>query len=110
VKSALLYAAGITSVFQWIRKTTQGTVFPRQLVGSHQMPRLNWREVGHMIARAKAHQAAVTLLHDLPPYEQCREIVQMVHDGTLTHEQGLELLYMLVDDEVGVPAQRRGSH
>jgi len=59
-----------------------------------------------MIARAKAHQAAVTLLHDLPPYDQCRHIVQMVHDGSLTHEDGLELLYMLVDREIDAPTHR----
>jgi hypothetical protein len=46
-----------------------------------------------MVARAEAYQAAVTLLNDLAPYEQCRHIVQMVYDGALTHEQGLELLH-----------------
>ena len=59
-----------------------------------------------MVARVEAYQAAVTLLNELPPYEQCRHIVQMVYDGTLSHEQGLELLYMLVDDEIGATAQR----
>ena len=54
-----------------------------------------------MVARVEAYQAAVTLLNDLQPYEQCRHIVQMVYDGTLTHEQGLELMYMLVDHEIG---------
>jgi hypothetical protein len=52
-----------------------------------------------MIAQADVYQAAVKLLHDLPPYEQCRHIVQMVHDGSLSHEQGLQLLYLLVDYE-----------
>jgi hypothetical protein len=49
-----------------------------------------------MIARAEVYQAAVALLRDLPPYEQCRHIVQMVYDGSLTHEEGLQLLYTLV--------------
>jgi len=36
----------------------------------------------------------------MPPYEQCRHIVWMVYDGSLTHEQGKELLYALVDYEI----------
>jgi hypothetical protein len=56
--------------------------------------------------RAEVYQAAVTLLRDLEPYEQCRHIVQMVYDGSLTHEQGKELLYMLVDYEIDPSAQR----
>ena len=60
---------------------------------------LNLRELD-MVARVEAYQAAVTLLHDLPPYEQCRSIVQMVYDGSLTQEQGLQLLYLLVDHEI----------
>ena len=59
-----------------------------------------------MIAQAQAYQAAVILLRDLAPYEQCRHIVQMVYDGSLTHEQGKELLYALVDDEIDASAQR----
>ena len=53
-----------------------------------------------MAARAEAFKAAIILLHDMPPYEQCREIAQMVYDGTLTHDQGKELLYALVDYEI----------
>ena len=53
-----------------------------------------------MAARAEAFKAAIILLHDMPPYEQCSEIAQMVYDGTLTHEQGKELLYALVDYEI----------
>ena len=53
-----------------------------------------------MIPRAEAYQAAVSLLRDLAPYEQCRHIVQMVYDGTLPHEQGKALLHALVDDEI----------
>jgi hypothetical protein len=97
-------AIGITSLFQWIRKTTQGTSFLPELIES-QSKGFNWREL-HMIARVEAYQAAVVLLNDLPPYEQCQSIVQMVHDGSLTHEEGLELLYMLVDHEIDAPAQR----
>ena len=54
-----------------------------------------------MAARAEAFEAAVILLHDMPPHEQCRHVAQMVYDGTLTHEQGKELLYALVDYEIG---------
>ena len=54
-----------------------------------------------MNARAEVFKAAVILLHDMPPYDQCRHIAQMVYDGTLTHEQGKELLYALVDYEIG---------
>jgi hypothetical protein len=57
-------------------------------------------------AQTQAFEAAVTLLRDLAPYEQCRHIVQMVYDGSLTHEQGKELLYMLVDYEIDPSAQR----
>jgi len=53
-----------------------------------------------MIARAEKYQAAVALLRDLAPYEQCRHIVQMVYDGGLTHEEGLQLLYTLVGHEI----------
>ena len=62
-----------------------------------------------MIERAEALQAAVTLLRDLAPYDQCRYIVQMVYDGSLTHEQGKDLLYALVDHEMDAPAQRQRS-
>ena len=57
-----------------------------------------------MIERAEVFRAAVTLLRDLAPYDQCRHVVQMVYDGSLTHEQGKELLYALVDDEIDMPA------
>jgi hypothetical protein len=53
-----------------------------------------------MTMRAEVYQAAVMLLRDMAPYDQCRHIVQMVYDGTLTQEQGKELLYMLVDYEI----------
>ena len=59
-----------------------------------------------MIVQAERYRAAVTLLRDLAPYDQCRHIVQMVYDGSLTHEQGRELLYALVDYEIEAPAQR----
>ena len=59
-----------------------------------------------MIVQAERYRAAVTLLRDLAPYDQCRHIVQMVYDGSLTHEQGKELLYALVDCEIEAPAQR----
>jgi hypothetical protein len=62
-----------------------------------------------MIERAKAFQAAVTLLRDLAPYDQCRHVAMMVYDGSLTHEQGKDLLYALVDDEIDAFAQRRRS-
>ena len=62
-----------------------------------------------MIERADAIQAAVTLLRDLAPYDQCRHIVQMVYDGSLTDQQGKALLYALVDDEIDAPAQRHRS-
>jgi hypothetical protein len=62
-----------------------------------------------MIERAEAFQAAVTLLRDLAPYDQCRHIVQMVYEGSLTHEQGKDLLYALVDLELDAPAQYHGS-
>ena len=54
-----------------------------------------------MNARADVFKAAVILLYDMAPYEQCRHIAQMVYDGTLTHEQGKELLHALVDYEIG---------
>ena len=53
-----------------------------------------------MIARADAFQAAVTLLRDLAPYDQCRLIVQMTFDGSLTQQQGKDLLSALVDYEI----------
>jgi len=53
-----------------------------------------------MIARAEAFQAAVTLLRDLAPYEQSRQIVQMVYDGSLTQQQGQDLMSALVDYEI----------
>jgi hypothetical protein len=59
-----------------------------------------------MIAQAEAFRAAVALLRDLAPYDQCRHIVQMVYDGSLTHEQGKQLLYALVDDETDAAASR----
>ena len=54
-----------------------------------------------MRARAEMYQVAIALLRDLPPYEQCHHVVQMVYDGSLTHLQGKELLYALVDYEIG---------
>jgi hypothetical protein len=60
-----------------------------------------------MIERTEAFQAAVTLLRDLAPYDQCRHVVQMVYDGSLTHAQGKDLLYALVDDEIDTPARLR---
>lgn len=60
-----------------------------------------------MIAQADVYQAAVKLLHDLPPYDQCRHIVQMVHDGSLSHEQGLQLLHVLVDYEMDASNESR---
>jgi hypothetical protein len=53
-----------------------------------------------MNPRSEVYQAAVALMQDLAPYEQCRHIVQMVYDGSLTHEEGKELLYLLVDHEM----------
>ena len=63
-----------------------------------------------MIERAEVFQAAVTLLCDLAPYDQCRHVVQMVYEGSLTHEQGKDLLYALVDHEIDVSAQRHRSN
>ena len=54
-----------------------------------------------MTARAEVFKATVFLPRDMAPYDQCRLIAQMVYDGTLTHEQGKELLYALVDYEIG---------
>lgn len=62
-----------------------------------------------MIARAEAFQAAVMLLRDLAPYEQCRNIVQMVYDGSLTQQQGKDLLSALVEYEIDASAQRHRS-
>jgi hypothetical protein len=59
-----------------------------------------------MFVRADAYRNAVALLRDLPPYDQCRHIVQMVYDGSLTHQQGKELLHALVDHEIDAPEQR----
>ena len=59
-----------------------------------------------MVARAEPYKAAVMLLRDLAPYDQCRHIVQMVYDGSLTHDDGKELLYALVDYEIDASAQR----
>jgi hypothetical protein len=56
-----------------------------------------------MIGEAEKYQAAVKLLVDLPPYEKCRHLVQMVYDGTLTREQGLELLHRLVKQNADAP-------
>jgi hypothetical protein len=53
-----------------------------------------------MMRRAEAFQNAVALLRDLAPYDQCRGIVQMVYDGSLTHQEGKELLHALVDAEM----------
>lgn len=53
-----------------------------------------------MVARADLFEGAVALLRDLPAYEQCRHIVQMEYDGHLTHAEGLQLLYLLVDEEM----------
>ncbi len=55
-------------------------------------------------AQTQAFEAAVTLLRDLAPYEQCRQIVQMVYDGSLTHQQGKDLLSALVDHEIEIDA------
>jgi hypothetical protein len=57
-------------------------------------------------ARADALQAAVTLLRDLAPYDQCRLIVQMTFDGSLTQQQGKDLLSALVDYEIEESVQR----
>ena len=59
-----------------------------------------------MNARADAFQTAVTLLRDLPLYDQCRLIVQMTFDGSLTQQQGKDLLSALVDYEIEESAQR----
>lgn len=59
-----------------------------------------------MIARKEAFQDAIMLLRDLAPYDQCRHIVQMVYDGSLTHQQGKDLLCALVDHEMDESAQR----
>ena len=53
-----------------------------------------------MIARTEAFQAAVALLRDLAPYDQSRQIVQMVYDGSLTQQQGQDLMSALVDYEI----------
>ena len=58
-----------------------------------------------MNARADAFQAAVRLLRDLAPYDQCRLIVQMTFDGSLTQQQGKDLLSALVDYEIGESVQ-----
>ena len=60
-----------------------------------------------MNARADAFQAAVTLLRDLAPYDQCRLIVQMTFDGSLTQQQGKDLLSALVDYEIEASVQRQ---
>jgi hypothetical protein len=62
-----------------------------------------------MIGQAEAFRAAVMLLRDLAPYEQCRNIVQMVYDGSLTQQQGKDLLSALVDHEIDASAQRHRS-
>jgi hypothetical protein len=62
-----------------------------------------------MVAQAEKFKDAVALLRDLAPYDQCRHIVKMVYDGSLTHEQGKDLLYALVDYEIDAPNQRQGS-
>ena len=59
-----------------------------------------------MATQAELYRNAIVLLHALPPYEQCRGIVQMVYDGTLTHQQGKELLYALVEHETDASGQR----
>ena len=59
-----------------------------------------------MSARAQEYQTAVTLLRDLPPYDQCRTIVQMVYDGSLTQQQGKDLLSALIAYEIEAPVQR----
>jgi len=56
--------------------------------------------------RADAFQAAVTLLRDLAPYDQCRLIVQMTFDGSLAQQQGKDLLSALVDYEIEASVQR----
>jgi len=61
-----------------------------------------------MSAQQELYEAAIKILADLPPYEQCREIVQMVYDGSLTHEQALRLLHLLVEHEMD--AAEPGSH
>ena len=52
-----------------------------------------------MIARREAFELAVTALHGLPPNEECGQIVQMMFDGTLTHDRGKELRCVRVDRE-----------
>ena len=59
-----------------------------------------------MNARADAFQAAVALLCDLPPYDRCRLIVQMTFDGSLTQQQGNDLLSALIDYEIEESVQR----
>ena len=59
-----------------------------------------------MNARAQEFQAAVTLLRDLAPYDQARTIVQMVYDGSLTQQQGKDLLSALIAYEIEAPVQR----
>jgi hypothetical protein len=56
-------------------------------------------------AQAEAFQAAVTLLRDLAPYDQCRLIVQMTFDGSLTQQQGRDLLSALVEYEIEASVQ-----
>jgi hypothetical protein len=53
-----------------------------------------------MIARGEVYQVAAALLRDMAPPEQCRHIVRMVQDGTLTHEEGSQLLDTLVGCDI----------
>jgi hypothetical protein len=59
-----------------------------------------------MNARADAFQVAVALLCDLPTYDRCRLIVQMTFDGSLTQQQGKDLLSALIDYEIEESVQR----
>jgi hypothetical protein len=53
-----------------------------------------------MIARGEVYQVAAALLRDMAPSEQCRRIEQMVQNGTLTHEEGSQLLDTLVGFDI----------
>ena len=50
-------------------------------------------------------EQALSHLQLLPRHEQCKVIAQMVCDGSLTHQQGKDVLYMLCAGELGLPDQ-----
>jgi hypothetical protein len=50
-------------------------------------------------------EQAFSHLQPLPRHEQCKIIAQMVCDGSLTHQQGKDVLYMLSADELGLSDQ-----